>query len=81
MLPASVAMTVQLNEPPAVGVPLRTPADDSVTPAGSEPATTAKVYGAIPPLAVTVCEYALPTPPTGRLAGAMTMAGGATLSV
>ena len=51
---ASVAVTVKVEEPAAVGVPLRTPPAESVSHAGSEPAVTAKVYGAVPPLAVRV---------------------------
>ena len=49
----SVAVTVKLKVPPAVGVPASTPPGLSVTPAGRLPAVTAKVYGATPPLAVT----------------------------
>ena len=39
----SVAVTVKLKLPPAVGVPVITPPDDSVRPFGSEPAVTAKL--------------------------------------
>ena len=34
----SVALTVKLNEPAAVGVPLSVPPDERVKPAGREPA-------------------------------------------
>ena len=43
------------ERPTVVGVPLRTPAALSDTPAGSEPPTTENVYGAVAPVAVTVC--------------------------
>ena len=43
-LPASVAVIVKLALPSAVGVPLSSPAGESVSPAGSEPEVTAKVY-------------------------------------
>ena len=54
----SVAVTV--NELPpvpvaAVGVPEIIPVELSVSPAGSDPAVTANVYGAVPPLAESVC--------------------------
>src|SRR5439155_14225158 len=55
---ASVAVTVKLALPSAVAVPLISPAVESVSPAGSEPEDTAKVYGPVPPLALTVWLYA-----------------------
>ena len=51
---ASVAVTVKLEDPTAVGVPVRLPSPASVRPAGSEPLVTAKVYGLAPPEAVMV---------------------------
>ena len=39
----SVAIMLKLNVPPAGAVPLRTPAELSVRPAGSDPLVTAKV--------------------------------------
>jgi hypothetical protein len=51
----SVTFTVKVEFPVVVGVPLTTPvAEFSVRPAGSEPADTKKVYGALPPEAVSV---------------------------
>ena len=50
----SLALTVKLKVPPAVGVPLSTPPEERVSPAGSAPAVTVKVYGDAPPLAVIV---------------------------
>ena len=62
----SVALIVKLKLPAAVGVPERVP-PLSVTPAGSEPLTREKLYGAVPPLAVNVCEYAAATVPPGTV--------------
>ncbi len=51
----SVAVTVNSNVPACVGVPERTPVVVfRSSPPGSAPAATAKVYGALPPLAVRV---------------------------
>src|SRR3954451_15958233 len=44
---ASVALTVIGNEPVCVGVPERTPAADSPSPAGSEPLLSVNVTGAM----------------------------------
>ena len=46
---ASVTFTVKLDVPMAVGVPLRTPAEESAMPAGRVPAETENVKGAVPP--------------------------------
>ena len=39
----SLACTVKLNVPPAVGVPLNVPPADNVTPAGNAPALIVKL--------------------------------------
>jgi hypothetical protein len=52
----SVTCTVKLNVPAAPGVPEITPALLSDSPAGSEPALSAHVYGGMPPLAASVAE-------------------------
>jgi hypothetical protein len=52
----SVAVTWKLIVPGAVGLPEITPAEVIVSPAGSAPIVTAKVYGAVPPTAVNVVE-------------------------
>ena len=52
---ASVTLIVKLDVPTAVGVPDRVPVDEPrVIPAGSVPLLTDQVYGAVPPLAVSV---------------------------
>ena len=51
---ASVTRIVTLEGPAVVGVPEMTPAVDSDRPGGSAPAVTVNVYGAVPPLAVSV---------------------------
>lgn len=50
----SVAVIAKLDVPLAVGVPVITPALESVSPAGRLPEDNAHVYGAVPPVAVTV---------------------------
>jgi len=63
----SVALIVKLKDPPAVGVPDSRPAVVSVRPAGNAPAEMVKLYGDVPPDAVTVCEYAEPTVGAGSV--------------
>jgi len=53
---ASVTLIVKLDVAAAVGVPLRTPADDNVRPAGTDPALTDHINGAVPPLDAKVWE-------------------------
>lgn len=49
---ASVAVIVKLNCPAVVGVPEMTPVVElSVSPGGSAPSETAKIYGGVPPTA------------------------------
>jgi hypothetical protein len=50
----SVASTVKVAGPPAVGVPEITPAELIIKPAGKLPLLIAYVYGPVPPLAVIV---------------------------
>ena len=50
----SVARIVKVKAPSVVGVPERTPAVVRVSPVGSAPLITVKVYGLLPPLAVMV---------------------------
>ena len=53
--PESVAVTLKLNVPVAVGVPPSTPVLElSVMLVGSEPEVTAQVYVPVPPVAVSV---------------------------
>ena len=72
---ASVAVTVKLNTPAVVGVPLRTPALESDRPVGTVPDVTAKLYGDVPPLAVIVWLYAVLNVPFGRVDGDSVMSG------
>jgi hypothetical protein len=50
----SVTPTEKVMLPAVVGVPVIAPFAASDRPAGSEPLLTVNVYGAVPPLAVTV---------------------------
>lgn len=61
----SVTLTVKLDEPVAVGVPLIIPAA-RLNPGGSDPLATDHVYGGLPPVALTACEYAVPAVPAGN---------------
>lgn len=48
----------------AVGFPLIPPVDEfSVKPVGKVPEVSDHVYGMVPPVAVNVCEYGVPTSP------------------
>ncbi len=49
-----VAVTVKVNVPVTVGVPDRTPEDESETPLGRLPLVFENVYGLVLPLAVIV---------------------------
>ena len=57
--PLSVTPTVKFDVPAAVGVPVIAP-DEAFKdkPAGRVPVAIDHVYGAVPPLATTVAEYA-----------------------
>ena len=63
------------DAPTCVGVPESTPVEESVNPLGSVPLVTAKLYGAVPPLAVIVWLYDVPTVPSGSVGGLKVMAG------
>ena len=65
----SDAFTVKVTTPAVVGVPEITPAATDI-PAGSDPVEMEYVYGARPPDAVTVVEYANPTSAFGSEDGA-----------
>ena len=62
---ASVTLTVKLNVPAAVGVPLKTPAELKLKPPGTDPELTDHVSVPVPPVVAKVCEYTTPTSPTG----------------
>ena len=63
---ASVTLIVKLAVPTAVGVPDSTPvAEFRVIPAGRDPLLTDQAYGSVPPLAVSVLEYAELISPAG----------------
>ena len=67
-LPLSVTVTVKFDVPLAVGVPEITPvAGARVKPVGKAPAVIDHVYPGVPPLASTVCEYAVPLVPPDRV--------------
>ena len=70
----SVARTVKVLDPAAVGVPEMVAAV-RVSPAGKVPLAIAQVYGGTPPEASSACEYAVPTVPAGRLV-VLTLKGG-----
>lgn len=53
----SVSVTVKLNDPVVVGVPLIVPlVGFSESPTGKDPSVTVQVKGVVPPVAVSVCE-------------------------
>ena len=52
----SVAVTVKLNVPAAVGVPAMIPCGERFRPLGSAPRETTKVKGAAPPVPFRACR-------------------------
>lgn len=67
LLLASCTWAVKVEVPDAVGVPVIAPDDAfKVRPAGSEPLLMLHVYGAVPPVACSVAEYAVLTLPPGK---------------
>jgi hypothetical protein len=62
----SVTLTLKLDEPGAMGVPLIMPPAKR-NPAGTDPLTIDHVYGGFPPIALMACEYAVPTVPAGSV--------------
>ena len=78
---ASVAVIVKLNVPAALDVPVIAPvAAFRDKPVGNDPAVTANVEAPVPPLDVSVCEYATPCVVAGSDAG-FTVSGAATTTV
>src|SRR5579883_2509388 len=61
----SVAVTVKVEVPAAVGVPPMLPSGPRLRPAGKAPLVTSQTYEPVPPLAASVVEYAVPTVPLG----------------
>jgi hypothetical protein len=61
----SVTCTVKLDWPVLVGVPLMVPPLLKLRPAGNAPDVTVHEYGVVPPEAVSVVEYGVPTVPLG----------------
>ena len=69
-VPLALSVTLKVKEvgPPAVvGVPLITPLELRVSPTGNVPEVMLQLYGAVPPVAVNVCEYAAPVVPFNKL--------------
>jgi hypothetical protein len=62
----SVTRAVNGNDPVCVGVPLSTPAEESVIPAGSDPDASAHVYGGVPPVAARAALYGVPAVAAGK---------------
>src|SRR5689334_15541208 len=67
----SVTLTVKVNVPAASGVPVIKPEAVSDNPPGSAPAAIVQVYGGVPPLTFSDCEYGAPGVPDARLAVVM----------
>lgn len=75
----SATATVKVAVPVAVGVPEITPALESVSPAGKLPDARDHVYPGVPPLALSVVVYELPTSPDPRLRERTASPGGTTV--
>ena len=73
---ASCTPTVKLAVPAVGGVPVIAPvAVFRVNPAGNDPAVIAHVYGEVPPVTATLCEYAVDTVPGVRGVAVMMVKG------
>ena len=79
-LELSVTLTVTLETPAVVGVPL-TVHPVSVRPAGSVPAVILQAYGAVPPVTSITALYGTPTVPLGRVLNASARPAGLIVSV
>src|ERR1700692_2037906 len=63
----SDTLTVKLVVPAVVGVPEITPWGESESPLGNaDVPDKLHTYGGVPPLTVNICEYAVPTRPSGK---------------
>jgi hypothetical protein len=78
VFPVSFTCTVKADGPAAVGVPEMVPEPDNDSPAGSAPPISVHWFPPAPPVEESVCEYAVPTVPSGRDAVAMLNARGMT---
>ncbi len=74
----SVACTANVVLPASEGVPEMIPDPLRDKPAGKTPVPTDQVYGPVPPLAASVCEYGVPAIPLGR-DGVVTVTPGLTV--
>jgi hypothetical protein len=74
--PLSATRAVKLAVVAAVGIPLITPPADSVKPAGSVPDVVDHEYGGVPPVAVKLWEYIVPTSPAGKGDAVVIASGG-----
>jgi hypothetical protein len=79
--PPSVTFTVKLEVPNAVGVPDIVPPAERVSPAGKVPAETVQLNGGVPPAALKVCEYGVPSVACGSGPALMETAAGLTVMV
>jgi len=60
---------VKLKSPAAVGLPVMSPLDGfNARPGGNDPVVIDQLYGDLPPLTFSVCEYDAPTTPLGSAA-------------
>jgi len=77
-----VLRTEIVKLPAWVGVPLSTPvAPLIVSPLGNAPATTAYVYGAVPPVVANAWLYAVSAIAAGKVAGVSANVGAATVTL
>ena len=75
----SVAVTVKVKVAALDGVPVDAPLVElSASPPGNAPAVIEKVTVPVPPVALIVCAYVIPTVPLGSVAGFTTSAAAIT---
>jgi hypothetical protein len=71
----SLTWTVKVKVPAALREPVMAPLEERLRPPGNAPFTMDQVYGGVPPVAASVCEYAAPGEPPGRLVVVMLSEG------
>jgi hypothetical protein len=72
---ASLTYTVNSKISHDVGVPLKTPSWLKLSPGGNVELFAVNLYGALPPVAVSVWLYASPNAPSGSVSGQIVRLG------
>jgi len=77
---ASVAITENADTPGAGGFPETMPDGANQRPVGAPPLSIDQVYGGLPPVALSVCEYGAPAVPSASEGAGMETGAGRMVS-